>query len=73
MARERAVAHIGFNLLHLHLHLEGTLGSEVGLEHFLEALGGVDVDAESGSLADNVGLGVNQLQRGHTFLSCYFV
>ena len=72
MARERAVAHIGFNSL-WHLHLEGTLGSEVGLEHFLEALGGVDVDAESGSLADNVGLGVNQLQRGHTFLSCYFV
>jgi len=46
-------------------HLEGTLGTKVGLEDLLETLSGVDVDAESGSLADDIGLGVNQLQRGH--------
>ena len=47
------------------LHLEGTLGSQVGLEDLLEALGGVDVDAEGGSLAHHIGLGVDELKRSH--------
>jgi len=46
-------------------HLKGALGTEVGLKHFLEALGGVDVDAEGGGLAHNIGLSVNELERGH--------
>ena len=48
-----------------HLHLEGALGAKVSLEHLLEALSGVDVDAESGGLAHDIGLGVHKLKRGH--------
>ncbi len=44
------------------LHFEGTLGSKVRLKHLLEAFSGVDVDAESGSLADDVSLSVNELE-----------
>jgi len=49
-----------------YLHLDGTLGTEVGLENLLEALSGVDVDAESGSFADDVSLSVDELERSHS-------
>ena len=54
------------------LHLQGTLGSQVGLEDLLEALGGVDVDTEGGSLAHHIGLGVDELKRSHSLsIPCF--
>jgi hypothetical protein len=43
-------------------HLESSLGTEVGLEHFLEALGGVDVDAQGSGLTDDICLGIDELE-----------
>ena len=45
-----------------YLHLESTLGSKVGLQDFLESLSGINVDAKSGGLTDNIGLGVHKLK-----------
>jgi hypothetical protein len=45
-----------------YLHLDGTLGAKVCPEDLLEALSGVDVDAEGGSFADDVSLGVDELE-----------
>jgi hypothetical protein len=50
----------------LDLHLDGSLGTEVGLEHLLEALSSVDVNAEGGSLTHDVSLGVDELERSHS-------
>jgi hypothetical protein len=52
----------------LYLHLNGTLGTEVGLEDFLESLSGVDVDTEGSSLADLIGFGVYELKSRHILL-----
>jgi len=49
-------------------HLDGTLGTEVGLEDFLESLSGVDVDTEGSSLADLIGFGVYELKSRHILL-----
>jgi len=46
-------------------HLDGALGTEVGLEDLLETLGGVDVNAEGSCLTDNIGLCVDELERSH--------
>lgn len=43
-------------------HLNGALGTEVGLEDLLEALGGVDVNAEGSCLTDNISLCVDELK-----------
>jgi hypothetical protein len=45
-----------------YLHLKSSLGSQVRLEDFLKSLSGIDIDAKSGSLAHNIGLGVNELE-----------
>lgn len=46
-------------------HLNGTLGTKVGLEDLLEALSGVDVNAEGSCLTDNISLCVDELKRSH--------
>ena len=48
-----------------HLHLESTFRTQVSLEHFLEALGGVDVDAQGGGLTHDISISVNELEGGH--------
>jgi hypothetical protein len=47
------------------LHLNGTLGSQVGLKNLLEAFSSVNVDTEGGGLSDDVGLCVDELKRSH--------
>ena len=44
------------------LHLERSFGTQIGLEDLLEAFSGVNVDTESGGLADNVGFFVQKLE-----------
>jgi hypothetical protein len=46
-------------------HLDGSFWSEVRLKDFLETLTGVDIDTESGSLSDNVSLGIDKLEGTH--------
>jgi len=53
-------------------HLDGTLRSKVGLEDFLESLGGVDVDSEGSSLTDLIGFGVNKLKSRHILFKVFF-
>lgn len=53
-------------------HLNGSLRSEVGLENLLESLGGVDVDTESGTLADLIGLSVDELKSRHILFFVLF-
>ena len=43
------------------LHLDCAFGSQIGLEHFLESFGSVDVNTEGGGFADDVGLSVDKL------------
>ena len=44
-------------------HLDGTLGTEVGLQNLLETLGGVDVDAKSLGFTDDIRVGIHKLER----------
>lgn len=43
-------------------HLNGSLWSKVGFEHLLETFGGVDVNAQSLSLTDNIRIGIDHLK-----------
>lgn len=52
----------------VYLHLNGALGSQVGLKNLLEAFGGVNIDSEGGGLTDDVGLCVDELKRSHDVL-----
>ena len=52
----------------INLHLKGALGTEIGFEYFLEALGSVDVDAQGGGLTHDVSLSVDKLEGRHTFV-----
>ena len=45
------------------LHLDGSLGAEVGLEHILEAFGGVDVHVQGRGLVEDLGVGVQHSNR----------
>jgi hypothetical protein len=56
----------------LYLHLDGSLGTKVGLEDFLESLSGIDVDTESGSFTDLIGFGVNELKSRHILFKVLF-
>lgn len=45
------------------LHLDGALGAEVGLEHVLEALGGVDVHVQRRRLVEHLGVRIEHAER----------
>lgn len=45
------------------IHLDGALGAKVGLEHVLEALGGVDVHVQRRRLVEHLRVRVQHAER----------
>jgi hypothetical protein len=48
----------------LDLHLDGSFGTEIGLENILQANGSCDVHLKSLSSSGNLGIGVDRLDCG---------
>jgi hypothetical protein len=47
------------------LHFDGSSGSEIGLEDFLESFGGIDVDTKGLLLSDDVSISIDVLEGTH--------